>query len=388
MFLKNLSLINFKNYKEANFIFSEDINYIVGQNGSGKTNLLDAIYYLSFCKSFVNSLDSENILHNTSFFVIQGTYLIPHPNGESNNNFIEVFCGVKDGERKHFKLNNKEYTRLADHIGLIPLVLISPADSILISGGSEERRKFLDSVISQFDKSYLNDLITYNKALIHRNLLLKQFAQKNYFDTDSLELLNEKLIATGLNIYTKRKHFISEFIPIFHYYYEFISAQQEKVDVIYQSQLQDGDFKSLLEKALVKDKIFQWTTVGIHKDDLFFKIEDSLLKRTASEGQKKTFTIALNFAKYTFIKKITNLTPILLLDDIFDKLDADRVKKIVELICSPAEFLYPLTNNFNNSLFNTGQVFITDTSEKRIMKIIEQIAINRDNKIYKVPLCH
>jgi DNA replication and repair protein RecF len=359
MYLKKLSILNFKNYPEAEMEFSNHVNCLTGNNGEGKTNVLDAIHYLSFCKSFFNSIDRQNILHEAPFFLIQGTYI-------SDEKEEEIYCGLKRNQKKQFKRNKKEYQRLADHIGLFPLVMISPADSELITEGSESRRRFIDSVVAQFDRAYLDDLISYNKVLSHRNALLKQFADSRKFDIESLEIWDAQLIDYGTKVHEKRQKFITSFIPIFQKYYELISGGREQVGVNYISHLNDSTFSAALIKALNRDRAMEYSTVGIHKDDLDFTINGYPLKKFASQGQQKSFLIALKLAQFDFIKNIKNTTPILLLDDIYDKLDDLRVKQLMELVCSE----------------NFGQIFITDTHPSRLAEIFKNTGT--DFKLYKI----
>lgn len=350
MHLQSLSLLNFKNCKEIDISFCSGINCFAGNNGQGKTNLLDAIYYLSFCKSFFNTSDSQNIFHGESFFMVQGKYL-------NNEQAEEIHCGVKRNQKKVFKRNKKEYDRLADHIGLFPLIMIAPEDIELIIGGSEERRKFIDGLISQFDKVYLNNLLEYQRALIQRNALLKHFAEKNIFDESAVEIWDEQLIEKGNYIYEKRNNTLKQLIPVFQHYYETITQGKEKVELLYHSQLHQKDFRTLLKESRKKDRILQYTSQGIHKDDLEFLLGKYPLKRLGSQGQQKSYLIALKLAQYDFIKQIIKSTPILLLDDIFDKLDDNRVKQIVEMV---------LSHNF-------GQIFITDTNIERMSKILSDV---------------
>lgn len=350
MYLEKLSLVNFKNYSQADLDFSPDVNCFAGNNGVGKTNLLDAIHYLCFCKSFFNPIDSQNILHEAPFFVIQGIFDL---NGEKN----EIYCGQKRSQKKQFKRNKKEYTRLADHIGLFPCVMISPADSELISEGSEERRKFMDSIISQFDKKYLDDLITYNKVLMQRNALLRQFGEGNFFDATSLEVWDVQLAALGKELFEKRQHFIAHFIQLFREHYKFISGGNEEVNIRYVSQLLNGDMKVLMDASLRKDRAVEYTTVGIHKDDIEFEIGEHPIKKFGSQGQQKSLLVALRLAQFDYVQKQKNMKPVLLLDDIYDKLDNSRVRKLMELVS---------THRF-------GQIFITDTNAKRIKELFEGI---------------
>ncbi len=357
--LNTLSLVSFKNYAHANVNFSERFNCIVGNNGEGKTNLLDAIHYLSFTKSYFNPIDSQNIFHDAPMFVIQGSFLL---NGKED----EIYCAQKKGERKQIKLNKKEVARFADHIGMFPVVMASPSDIELILEGSETRRKFADSIISQYDRDYLETIISYTKVLLQRNAQLKQFAKSKKFDSDSLKIWDEQLIALGNKIYNKRKEFSSEFEIIFQKYYELISEGKEKVNCIYKSQLQNGDFEALLNEGQDKDRVMEYSTVGIHKDDWEFQMDKYPVKKFSSQGQQKSYLLAIKLAQYEFIKKHKQIIPILMLDDIHDKLDEHRVKKLIELV-SAEEF---------------GQVFITDTSKERIQKLFK--GINSEIKIFKV----
>jgi DNA replication and repair protein RecF len=349
-YLQKLTLLNFKNYEEASLDFCSRINCLVGNNGIGKTNILDTIYYLSLCKSFITSIDSLNIRHGEEFFMIQGEY-------ERESKTEHIYCGVKSGQKKVFRRNSKEYERLAEHIGLIPLVMISPADSGLILDGSEERRKFIDSVLSQFDHPYLDDLMRYNKAILQRNMLLKDFSRSNWYDPDMVDMWNDQIISTGNRIFEKRKVFIEDMIPVFQAYYELISGGIEKVELAYESQLFDGNFSDLLADSIEKDRRQQFTTIGIHKDDLALKLGGNPIKRVGSQGQQKTFLVALKMAQFDFIKLKSGSFPILLLDDIFDKFDANRVNQIIQLTSSE----------------NFGQIFITDTSPDRMGNILKQI---------------
>ena len=357
--LRSLTLLNFKNYEEASLQFCPKINCLVGKNGIGKTNVLDAIYYLSLCKSAFNAVDVQNIRYGQDFFVLQGEYSKAEKTEQIN-------CGVKSGHKKVFKRNGKEYEKLSDHIGLLPLVIISPSDSNLILEGSDERRKFMDGVLSQFDRQYLDDLMRYNRALTQRNLLLKDFAQKNWFDPDMLELWNEQLITTGKRIFEKRRIFIQQLIPVFQHYYEFVSGGNEEVELAYESQLLEGDFSELLTNSVDKDRRILYTSVGVHKDDLILKLSKYPIKRVGSQGQQKTFLVALKLAQFDYIKQQTDEFPILLLDDIFDKFDANRVGKIINLVASS----------------NFGQIFITDTSQERMGEILKQM--EGDYKLFQI----
>ncbi|MGE5423987.1 MAG: DNA replication/repair protein RecF [Syntrophothermus sp.] len=360
MYLKKLSVTNFKSYCQDDFVFSDKINCFVGNNGVGKTNLLDAIHYLSFCKSYFNPLDSQNIRHNEDYFVVTGSFF-------RNDETIDLLQVIqKRNHRKKVLINKKEYERLADHIGRFPLVMISPYDRDLINDGSEHRRRYIDSVISQFDKLYLDDLINYQKVLNQRNFLLKAFAEKNYFDVSQLEIWDEKLIESGSRIFEKRKTFLEKFTPIFRHYFSFISGEDEKVDIVYESSLEGKDFGALLGESVQKDRAAQYTTAGIHKDDLAFMISGYPVKKFGSQGQQKSFVIAIKLAQFDYTSSVKGYKPVILLDDIFDKLDDTRVEQLIHLVSE---------NNF-------GQVFITDTSAERISKIFGQLPI--DHKIFTI----
>lgn len=360
MYLKKLKLTNFKNCSSADIDFSAKINCFIGDNGAGKTNILDAIYYLSFCKSYFNSIDNQNIKHEEDFFAVHGEYF----NEDETNDLIS--CVQKKAKKKSFKKNKKEYDRLADHIGLIPLVMISPYDRDLINDGSELRRKYIDGVISQFDNIYLKGLLAYNKTLLQRNTLLKQFAERNYFDKSSLQVWDNKLCELGIIIHEKRHDFLIEFNPLFESYYQYLSQGSENVEIVYDSQLLQKPMQDLLEENIEKDRMVKYTTQGIHKDDLILNINGFPVKKYGSQGQQKSFVIAIKLAQFEYTRLQKKFKPILLFDDIFDKLDDKRVQQIIHLVNE---------NNF-------GQVFITDTQKQRITHLFEQADI--DHLIFSV----
>lgn len=359
MLLKNLSVINYKNFESQNFDFDTKINCFVGANGIGKTNVLDAIYHLALGKSYFNPVATQNIKHDADFFVINGVF-------EKEEREEKIVCSLKRGAKKIIKRNAKIYDRLSDHIGLLPLVIISPADRDLIVEGSDTRRKFIDAVISQSDKAYLKDLIKYNKVLSQRNSLLKYFAANQTFDATTLAVYNEQLAEYGTPIFEKRTAFIANFVSIFKEQYEVISNQTENVALTYESKLHDNDLLSLLEKNIDRDRALQYTSVGIHKDDLSFKLMDYPIKKFGSQGQQKSFLVALKFAQFHFIKNLANTTPILLLDDIFDKLDENRVQHIISLVDNE----------------NFGQIFISDTHVERTENVVKNI--HQSYKIFKL----
>jgi DNA replication and repair protein RecF len=359
MFLKNISLVNFKNFEGLELSFNPKINCLVGDNGEGKTNLLDAIYYLTFCKSFLNSVDSQNVKTDEIFLLTQGEF-------DKDGKNYHVHCGIKKGQKKIFKLNKKEYEKLADHIGEFPLVIISPSDRDLITEGSDLRRKFLDGILAQYDKLYLETLLQYNKVLSQRNALLKYFSKERTFSAEQLEVWDVQLVSLGEVILQKRIELTKAFIPVFQKYYQKISESKEEVGLDYQSQLIGSDFQALLLGVVQKDIQRQFSNVGIHKDDLLFTLKGDPVKKFASQGQQKTYLIALKLAQLEFLKEIKKQTPILLLDDIFDKLDENRVGQLLELVNS---------NEF-------GQIFITDTDLKRTERILQ--SIKSEHAIFKV----
>jgi DNA replication and repair protein RecF len=348
MHLHSLHLTNFKNYEEAIIELSPNINCFIGSNGAGKTNILDAVHYLSLCKSYMNVLDRQNIRFDQPFFSIQGVW-------EKDAQNIAIHCAVKVGAKKVFKRNKKEYEKLADHIGQFPVVMISPYDRDLISEGSELRRKWMDGIIAQFDRVYLESIQRYAKILEQRNALLKNMFQHGLFDRESIEVWNEQLVTVGKHIHLKRQAFIEEFIPVFQERYNFIGLETEAVHISYRSQLNETSFEQLLIDFERKDALTHYSNAGIHKDDLVFTIKDMPIKKFGSQGQQKSFIIALRLAQYEWLKRHLNVRPVLLLDDIFDKLDQQRVSKLLELV--------------SNQYF--GQVLVTDTDLERIQTIFK-----------------
>ena len=358
MILKNISIINYKNIKGANLDLSPKINCLIGHNGMGKTNFLDAIYYLSFCRSTNLPIDSQIITHDENFFMLEGNY--ENDNGDVEN----IYCGMKRGTKKHFKRNKKEYKRLSQHIGLIPLILVSPSDVSLIEGGSEERRKLMDVVISQYDHSYIEALANYNKALQQRNALLKMEAEP---DPMLMELWEQQMAQNGEILFAKRQAFVCELVPIFQQIYQHISGNQEKVDLQYSSHCTRGPLLEVIQRDRFKDRAVGYSLHGVHRDDLEFLLGDYQMKREGSQGQNKTFVIALKLAQFSFLQRtVSNTMPLLLLDDIFDKLDAQRVEAIVQLVSGD----------------NFGQIFITDTNRDHLDQILRRL--NGDYKLFYV----
>ena len=358
MILNKISIINYKNIKEATLDLSPKMNCLIGMNGVGKTNLLDAVYYLSFCRSAYTSIDSQVIRHGEPFFVLEGSY-------ESDlGDPMQVYCGMKQGTKKHFKRNKKEYKRLSEHIGIIPLIFVSPADTLLIEGGSEERRRLMDVVISQYDRGYIDALNQYNKALQQRNTLLKQ---ENEPDEMLMGICEEQMAEAGKVVYEKRDAFVKELIPLFQHIYQSVSEDREAVSLNYISHCQRGDLLDVIRRDRFKDRAVGYSLHGIHRDDLEMTLGGYPIKREGSQGQHKTFVIALKLAQFSFLKRTPgNTTPLLLLDDIFDKLDANRVEQIVRLVSSD----------------EYGQIFITDTNRDHLDKILSRTGF--DYKIFSV----
>ena len=348
MYLSNLSLLNFKNISQADLELSNRVNCFLGDNSQGKTNLLDAIYHLSYTKSFFNSIDSQNVMFEESLYVIQGVI-------KNEQEEYKLYCGLKKGDKKIFKKNKKIYKKLADHIGFFPVVMITPYDINLILEGSETRRRFFDALIAQFDKNYLFELLHYNKLLKQRNAFLKT----NTNSVDLLEVYDDQMIEKAQSIHESRKKFIDEFKPIFNKFYKDISSNKEGVGLDYQSALHENTMKELFINNLTKDQLIGHTSSGIHRDDFLFSIKNNPLKKYGSQGQQKTYLIALKLAKFEYIKLKKNVNPVLLLDDIFDKLDDHRVGYILNLI----------------EKNNLGQTFITDTSKEKIPQILSNLNI-------------
>ena len=358
MTLQRISIMNYKNILAATVDLSPKMNCLIGSNGMGKTNFLDAIYFLSFCHSAFNAIDSQTITHDRDFFVIEGFYT--NERGEEE----QVYCGMKRGQKKHFKRNKKEYKRLSEHIGLLPLILVSPSDTLIIDGGSEERRRLMDVVISQYDNTYIYALNNYNKALQQRNALLKMEEEP---DPELLDIWERQMAAEGERIYALRHQFVQEFVPVFQQIYQTICDQREEVSVEYISHCQRGPLLEVIQRDRMKDRAVGYSLHGIHRDDLDLRIGGYPMKREGSQGQNKSFAIALKLAQFDFLRRTNSrTTPLLLLDDIFDKLDAKRVEQIVRVV-SGDDF---------------GQIFITDTNRDHLDKILHHYSF--DYKIFSV----
>lgn len=359
MYLKKLALTNFKNYSSASFEFSPRINCFVGSNGAGKTNILDSIHYLSLAKSYYSNIDSICIKHSEDFFIIEGVFT-------EDDNETPVICSFHRQKQKVLKRNGKEYERLIDHVGRYPVVMISPADGALVTEGSEERRKFMNKIISQYDPVYLDSILNYNKVILQRNRLLKSYGKAGNLDPELTGVYDVQLVKYGEYIHRERMKLVDELTPVFNDYYSFISSGNETVKLTYKSQLSGTDFETLLRNSSEKDRVLEYTTAGIHKDDLLFEMNGYPARSFGSQGQQKSFLVALKLAKFDYIKRKSGLTPILLLDDIFDKFDSDRVEKIIKLA--------------GNHRF--AQIFITDTDEMRMKGILARLDIV--HKMYRI----
>ena len=358
MILEKLTILNYKNIGEVTLDFSPKVNCFIGHNGVGKTNVLDAIHYLSFCRSSISNADSQVIRHGEEFFMLEGRYATDEGEPEI------VYCGMKRGTKKHFKRNGKEYRRLSEHIGLIPIVMVAPADNMIIDGQSEERRRLMDMVISQFDHAYIDHLSRYTKALQQRNSLLRQDEEP---DASLLDVLEEQMGYEGECVFAAREAFVNELIPVFQRYYEAISGGREEVGISYESHCRRGPLCEVIRRDRFKDRAVGYSLHGVHRDDLLFTLGSHQMKREGSQGQNKTFAVALKLAQFDFLKRTASRTPpLLLLDDIFDKLDSERVERIVEIV----------------SASGFGQIFVTDTNRDHLDKILARSG--GDYKIFEV----
>ena len=358
MILEKLTILNYKNIGEVTLDFSPKVNCFIGHNGVGKTNVLDAIHYLSFCRSSISNTDSQVIRHGEEFFMLEGRYATDEGEPEI------VYCGMKRGTKKHFKRNGKEYRRLSEHIGLIPIVMVAPADNMIIDGQSEERRRLMDMVISQFDHAYIDHLSRYTKALQQRNSLIRQDEEP---DASLLDVLEEQMGYEGECVFAAREAFVNELIPVFQRYYEAISGGREEVGISYESHCRRGPLCEVIRRDRFKDRAVGYSLHGVHRDELLFTLGSHQMKREGSQGQNKTFAVALKLAQFDFLKRTASrTTPLLLLDDIFDKLDSDRVERIVEIV----------------SASGFGQIFVTDTNRDHLDKILARSG--GDYKIFEV----
>jgi DNA replication and repair protein RecF len=351
--LNQLSLYNFKNYEELKLEFNANAVCFLGRNGAGKTNLLDAIHYLSSCKSYFNPVDSQNIKFGADQFAVSGEFM-------RNEQPEQIVCSVRRNQRKIFKRNHKEYDRLSEHIGLLPSVMITPYDIELIWEGSEVRRKFLDSTLAHISKGYLENLIAYNHALLQRNTVLKTYSGQAHFPEEFLEIWDVQLIQHAGLIHEARLSFLRNFQSVFQRVYHEIASGAEEVSLQYDSELNERGMEAILQNNRRRDRQLERTSSGIHRDDLDFLIEGNPIKKFASQGQQKSYLFALKFAQYLFLKEATGVKPILLLDDFFDKIDEHRVANIVAWLASN----------------EVGQMFISDTSTGRMPEVLRSANIS------------
>ena len=367
MYLEKLRLINFKNYEDIEFAFNDEINCIVGKNGAGKTNILDAIHYLSVTKGFVTSADNLSIRQGASFFTILGNF-------EKGENQISVKCQLQQGDKKNIAVNNNSYEKISDHIGLLPVVLMAPYDTDLIRGGSEIRRKFFDGVISQISQHYLVRLLQYKQALRQRNALLKQFYQSSNVNEDLIEPYDQLIIRLGKLIYEQRKSFTENIIPKISDHYKDISGEQEEISIKYLTDYSKGDFEKRYRNAFKHDVFTSRTSMGIHKDDYNFEMNGTPVRKTGSQGQQKSLVIAIKLAQFDIMRETNNYKPILLMDDLFDKLDEGRMSKIINLVAGHA----------------FGQIFVTDARPERTISIFKEIDATKtifeikDNRAFEI----
>jgi DNA replication and repair protein RecF len=361
-FLHKISLTRFKNYFFSSYDFTERIIGICGLNGKGKTNLLDAAYYCCFTKSYFTKIDSLNMQFGSEGFRIEAHILSPASAGQGTNQYEnekedEIVCIFRGAGKKEISLNGIQYSKLSEHMGKYPAVMIAPDDISLITDGSEERRRFMDTVLSQMDATYLQQLIIYNKVLLQRNSLLKSFAEQGKTDWQLLEVLDEQLIIPGDFIFTKRKAFTESLIPLVQKFYHLIADNDEQITLQYDSRLHDSSFYDLLNNYRQKDFAAQRSNAGIHKDDIVFQLNGQVFKTTASQGQRKSLLFALKLAEFELLKENKGFTPLLLLDDVFEKLDDNRMQQLLQWVCCE----------------NDGQVLITDTHKERLQEAFEKL---------------
>lgn len=351
--VSSISLLQFKNYSARSFSFSERIVGICGKNGVGKTNLLDAIHYLCFTKSYFTRLDANNVQQGKNGFRLEGNFVL-------QDKPEKAVCVLRETARKELSINDQAYEKFSQHIGRYPCVIIAPDDAELITGDSKERRTFLDSLLSQLDPDYLQQLITYKKVIEQRNSLLKLFAETGTKDLSLLDVLDEQLVKPGEIIFNKRKEFLVSFLPIAKHLYQEIAQQPEDISLFYESDLLQTSFAELLKASRQKDCLAQRSTVGVHKDDLEINFGKQLFKNIASQGQRKSLLFALKLAEMEVIRKEKHFAPLLLLDDVFEKLDEERISNLLRKVC----------------MENDGQVFITDTNEERLTDHLEALLVN------------
>jgi DNA replication and repair protein RecF len=371
MFLQKISLANFKSYEYQTFEFSERVNCVVGENGTGKTNLLDAIYFLALTKSSISNQDALSVNHEAEYMMVEGTFKQPPPPraGELKSDLKAPLLGVggavlitislQRGQKKVVLRDKKAYERISEHIGKFPVVMLSPNNTDVIRDGSEERRKFFDGVMAQLNTEFLENLLQYNRLLLQRNSLLKQFSERNYVDDLLLDIYSDPLVEVGLKLYQARNQFIAEFLPVFKKHYATLSDAREEVEMIYESEVGADNFTQIFRKNRHRDLVAQRTTMGIHKDDFVFEINGFTLRKFGSQGQQKSFVIALKLAQFEMLSRQKGFPPILLLDDIFDKLDDRRIQQLITMM---------VDGTFS-------QVFITDARPERTRQLLGDLGV-------------
>jgi DNA replication and repair protein RecF len=362
MFLQKISLAHFKSYEYESFEFSERVNCIVGENGTGKTNLLDAIYFLALTKSSISNQDALSINHEAEYMMIEGSFGIGDSGKKKTpitNNQSLITISIQRGQKKAVLRDKKAYERISEHIGRFPVVMLSPNDTDIIRDGSEERRKFFDGVMAQLDSEYLENLLQYNRLLLQRNSLLKQFAERNYTDDLLLDIYSDPLVEVSLKLYNARNQFVTEFLPIFKKHYNTLSDAREDVEMIYESEVGADNFTQIFRKNRQRDLAAQRTTIGSHKDDFIFEINGFTLRKFGSQGQQKSFVIALKLAQFEMLTKVKGFPPLLLLDDIFDKLDDRRIQQLITMM---------VDGTFS-------QVFITDARPERTRQLLGDLGV-------------
>ena len=350
--LSSITITQFRNYLSKQFSFSERIVAICGQNGTGKTNLLDAIYYLCFTKSYFSKPDAQSVYTGLQGFRLEGIF--------ENDQIEKLVCIVRENNRKEFHLNDEPYKKFSSHIGKFPCVFIAPDDVQIFTQGSENRRNFIDTILAQLEPAYLQHLINYKKVLDERNSLLKAAAEKNYFDDTLLNIIDSQLIKYGQQVFSARKSFLEEFIPLVSKAYEGIAGKNDDITIVYFSQLLNNAFPDLLDQNRQRDLYLQRSCYGIHKDDLEITMQQLPFKNLASQGQRKSLLFALKLAEFTILKEKKGSPPLLLLDDIFEKLDDQRMNRLLHKVCVEED----------------GQVFITDTHEQRLEESLNKLLIS------------
>ena len=374
MFLQKISLAHFKSYEHESFEFSERVNCIVGENGTGKTNLLDAIYFLALTKSSISNQDALSINHEAEYMMVEGEFIAPQPPKGGLKSDIKldekappsgaggavlITISLQRGQKKAVLRDKKSYERISEHIGRFPVVMLSPNDTDIIRDGSEERRKFFDGVMAQLDAEYLENLLQYNRLLLQRNSLLKQFSERNYTDDLLLDVYSDPLVEVSLKLYQARNQFITAFLPIFKKHYNTLSDAREDVEMIYESEVGAEHFTQIFRKNRQRDLAAQRTTMGTHKDDFIFEINGFTLRKFGSQGQQKSFVIALKLAQFEMLTKVKGFPPLLLLDDIFDKLDDRRIQQLITMM---------VDGTFS-------QVFITDARPERTRQLLDNLGV-------------